>query len=371
MQSTTPTRPHVVQPVYLKLSILIIASVALFHGLYCARTVFVPILFAMLLGMLLNPLVNRAERKGMNRVFAITVSVVLAMLVLAGLFYFILTQAAHFSETFPALKEKVGALMAKGQQWVERSGNIEPREVDAAVAKAKEEGMAKGGQLLGGALTTMGTLFGFLFLLPVFTFLLLLYKRLIMACIADLFPSDHQGTVSEVLQETKGVAQSYLTGLIFEAGIITVLNWIGLMVIGVQYALLLAVIAAVLNLIPYIGMIIATILPMIIALATMEPVDALWVLALYAAVQFIDNNFIVPRIVGSRVELNALVSLIGVMAGGVLWGIPGMFLAIPICAILKVTFDRVPALQPFGRLLGDDDTERKPSMFRGRRKRPT
>src|SRR5688572_30609387 len=129
------------------------------------------------------------------------------------------------------------------------------REVTEAVEKVKDEGMAKGGSLVGQTITTVGTLFAFFFLLPVFTFLLLLYKRLLLAFLAKLFPTQHHSTLGDVLDQTKSVVQSYLVGLILEAGIITALNWAGLMLIGVQYALLLAVIAAMLNLIPYIGMI--------------------------------------------------------------------------------------------------------------------
>ena len=218
--------------------------------------------------------------------------------------------------------------------------------------------------MVGSTLTTVGTLFAFLFLLPVFTFLLLLYKRLLITFIRKLFPAKDHAVVQDVLTQTKGMVQSYLVGLLLEAGIVTVLNWVGLMIIGVEYALLLAVIGAVLNLIPYIGMIVATILPMVIALATMEPTAALWVLGLYIVVQFIDNNFIVPKVVASRVELNALVSVLVVMVGGALWGIPGMFLSIPLTAMLKVIFDRVPALEPFGYVLGDDDAETRRAAFR-------
>jgi len=158
--------------------------------------------------------------------------------------------------------------------------------------------------------------------------------------------------------------QRYLVGLLFEAGIVTALNWAGLMIIGVEYSLLLAVIGALLNLIPYIGMIIATTLPMVIALATLGPGAALWVLALYVFVQFLDNNFIVPKVVASRVELNALVSIIVVMIGGALWGIPGMFLALPLTAMLKVIFDRVPGLEPFGLVPADEDSEARRAIFR-------
>lgn len=186
-----------------------------------------------------------------------------------------------------------------------------------------------------------------------FTFLILLYKKLLVGFIERLFSSGDQALVRDVLNNTRTVVQSYLVGLLFEMAIVATLNFIGLSLLGVKYALLLAVLGALLNLIPYIGMIIATLLPMGIALATQEPVVALWVLGLYLVIQFLDNNFIVPAIVASRVEINALVSIVAVMIGGALWGIPGMFLSLPLAAILKVVFDRVPGLQPFGYVLGD------------------
>ena len=362
--TTTTDKRKVIQPQYQKLSIIMLGLVALFYGLSFAEPIIVPVLFALLLAMLLNPVVNFMVRMRLPRLLAIALSVLLAMVTLAGLGYFIVTQAAHFSETLPEFKEKLDALMNDGQSWAQKAFNMRRDEVNDAVEKVKDEGMAQGGSFVGKTLLTIGTLFAFFFLLPVFTFLLLLYKGLLITFISKLFPADEQEAVSDVLGQTKGVMQSYLKGLIFQAAIITVLNWVGLMVIGVEYALLLAVIGGVMNLIPYVGMITATILPMVVAMATMEPTAALWVLGLYAFVQFLDNNFIVPNVVASRVQLNALVSILVVMVGGALWGIPGMFLAIPITAMLKVIFDRVPGLEPFGYVLGDDDPKSHHALFR-------
>jgi len=363
MTETITPRP-IVPPSYQKLSLIILGLVALFYGLSVAKTIIVPLLFALLLAMLLNPMVDRLTRWHMPRLLSIALAILLAMAALMGLAYFIGTQAANFSDTLPALEERLTALADDIQGWAQETLHMKRTEMNDAVDKVKEKGMAQGGAIVGSTLTTVGTLFAFFFLLPVFTFLLLLYKRLLITFIGKLFPDRDQPIVQDVLTQTKGVVQSYLMGLIMEAGIVTVMNWVGLMVIGVQYALLLAVIGAVLNLIPYIGMIVATLLPMVIALATMEPTAALWVLGLYLFVQFVDNNFIVPNVVASRVELNALVSIIVVMIGGALWGIPGMFLSLPLTAILKVIFDRVPALEPFGYVLGDGGIGSHKSMLR-------
>jgi predicted PurR-regulated permease PerM len=360
----TPAHRSVIQPQYQKLGIILLGLIGLFLALSVTSTIVVPLLFALLLAMLLNPLVNGMTRIRMPRTLAITLAVLLAMLALAGLSYFIVSQAIHFGDALPQLKEKVNELIYQVQGWAQEAFDMKRREMDEAVEKVKDQGTAQGGSLVGQTLNTVGTLFGFFFLLPVFTFLLLLYKQLLITFVAKLFPRQDHDILGDVLTQTKSTVQSYLIGLMMEAGIVTVLNWIGLTIIGVPYALLLAVIGAVLNLIPYIGMIIATILPMLLALATLEPVAALWVLGLYLAVQFIDNNFIVPKVVASRVELNALVSILVVMAGGLLWGIPGMFLAIPITAMLKVIFDRVPALEPFGYVLGDGGDQDHRTIFR-------
>jgi len=346
------TRIRVVQPLYQRLSLILLGVVALFFVMYVAKPIAAPLLFALLLAILLDPVVKFLTRLRLPRVIGITLAVLISMAALIGLGYFIGTQAMHFGETMPELKSKLLEMGEKAQGWVQDTAHVKASEVDDAVDKVKEESMQKGGALVGQTLATVGTLFGFLFLLPVFTFLIILYKELFLTFLSKLFPRRDHDALDDVLGQTKGVVQSYLIGLLFEAVIVASLSFLALFLIGVRYALLLAVLAAVLNLIPYIGMMVATFLPMLIALATKDASAALWVLGAYAAVQFIDNNFIVPMVVASRVQINALMSIIVVMIGGAMWGIPGMFLAIPMTAIIKVIFDGVPDLEPFGYLLG-------------------
>ncbi len=368
-ENATPSHPQVRQPAYQKLSLIMLGLVAFIFALNQAQSILLPLLFALLLAMLLNPLVNRMTRMRWPRILAIFLAVLLAMACAAGLAYFLLTQAANFSETLPELREKVAALGITIRDWLENETPIAPGAVNDALTEAKEKGMQTGGKLVGGALLTMGTLFAFVFLLPVFTFLILLYKRLLLTFIVKLFPDEHRAVVQDVLQSSKGVTQHYLVGLMIQAAIMATLTYIGLLIIGVEYALLLSVIAAVLNLIPYVGILMASLGTVIIALATADLTAALWVMALFAGVQFVDNNIVVPNVVASRVELNALVSIIVVMIGGAIWGIPGMFLAIPLAAISKVIFDRVPALEPFGYVLGSKDGSEKESSSKDRKRK--
>ena len=131
------------------------------------------------------------------------------------------------------------------------------------------------------------------------------------------------------------------------------LNTTALLILGIEYALLLGIIGALLNVIPYIGGLVAVAIPMIVALATKSSLVCVYILIIYYIIQLIDNNYIVPKIVASKVKINALFSIIVVIAGNALWGIPGMFLSIPLLAIVKLIFDHIEPLKPWGFLLGD------------------
>jgi predicted PurR-regulated permease PerM len=180
--------------------------------------------------------------------------------------------------------------------------------------------------------------------------MLLYYKSHLLTFMHKLFGSDNDGKVNEVLSETKTLIQAYIVGLFIEFLIIAILNSIGLLILGIEYAILLGVSGALLNLIPYLGGIIAMTVFALIAFVTKSPIFVIYVLGLYTFIQLIDNNYIVPKIVGSKVKLNALISLIAVIAGAALWGIPGMFLSIPLIAIVKLILDRVEYVKPWGFL---------------------
>jgi predicted PurR-regulated permease PerM len=190
-------------------------------------------------------------------------------------------------------------------------------------------------------------------LLPVYLVMVLYYKPLLLDFIRRLFRLQDHIAVEEVLSNTKKIIQSYLIGLFIEMIIVAILNSIGLLIIGIEYAILLGLLGAFLNIIPYLGAIIAATIFMVIALLTKTPIYMLYVLMMYGFIQFVDNNFLIPKVVAARVKINALVSIIVVIIGGTVWGIPGMFLAIPITAIVKVIFDHIDSLKPWGFLLGD------------------
>ena len=183
---------------------------------------------------------------------------------------------------------------------------------------------------------------------------------MIKTFLLSVFKSEHRDKVKEVLQESRVIVQSYMIGLMIELSIVAGLNTIGFLIIGIKYAIFLSIFAAILNMIPYIGMLIATVACMLITLTSSPEIsDVIWVLVVLTVVQFIDNNFLMPKVVSSKVKINALISILGVWIGGALAGVAGMFLSIPVIAILKVIFDRVDGLKPWGFILGDDVTGKK------------
>ncbi|MDP4208205.1 MAG: AI-2E family transporter [Bacteroidota bacterium] len=193
-----------------------------------------------------------------------------------------------------------------------------------------------------------------LFLIPVYVFMILFYQPLLLEFIHKLFGTNYQSHVSEIVTQTKTLIQRYLTGLAIEALLVAILNIGALLALGIDYAILLGIIGALLNVIPYIGGIVAVALPMMVALATKSTAwYAVYVLVSYYFIQLIDNNYIVPKIVASKVKINAFFSIIAVIAGNALWGIAGMFLSIPLLAIVKLIFDHIEPLKPWGYLLGD------------------
>ncbi len=337
-------------PFYLKATIVLFGLVLLTYALYNLKGILAPICFSFIIAILLNPLVNKLQRNGAHKLVAIGLSLLVALLIVGGILFFISTQLMAFGENLPQLKIKFNEHLAELQQWVA----INFKFTIAKQQKVLADLMDSSQSFLGGALgSALGTL-GLIFLVPIYVFLLLFYKTLIVNFFHEIFAEENTLKVSEVLVETKSAIQSYMVGLLIEALVVAVMNSVALMLLGVEYAILLGVIGALLNMLPYIGGIIAIALPVIIASVTKDGFTTqLGVIGAYTLIQFIDNNFLVPFLVSSRVKINAFFSIFIVLLGGALWGVAGMFLSIPFLAILKIIFDRLPDMRPWGKLLGD------------------
>ena len=341
-------------PFYAKAGIFLVGLSALLAILYIAQGIIVPLVFAFIIAILLHPLVNLFVRIRINRILAIFITLLLTILVLAAFIALIYTQAVSFGNSWPILVQKFTVILNDSISYVSRYFEIKPSLIHAWITKTQHELITIDSTLVGNTIVTVGSTMANLLLIPVYIFVILYYQPHLIEFIRQLFDEAHQTQVRAIVTQTKSVVQHYLVGLIIEAIIVGILNTAGLLLLGIQYAILLGVLGAVLNMIPYIGGIISIALFMMVALVTKDSAwFALYVLGVHTVVQIIDNDYIVPKIVASRVKINALFSILVVLIGNALWGIAGMFLSLPLLAIVKVIFDHIESTKPWGYLLGD------------------
>ncbi len=264
------------------------------------------------------------------------------------------SQASRFSESWPVLVEKFTQILNESISWASGYFDINPQKIHSWITQTKGELIDGSGAAIGQTIISVGGSIVVLFLIPVYVFMILFYHPLLIDFIHKSFAETNQTKVSEIVTLTKTVIQRYLVGLVIEVALVAVLNTSALFILGIQYAILLGIIGALLNVIPYVGGLIAVALPIMVALVTKSSGwYALYVFAAYYFIQLIDNNYIVPKIVASKVKINALFSILAVIAGNALWGVPGMFLSIPVLAIIKLIFDHISTLKNWGFLLGD------------------
>ena len=341
-------------PFYVRISIFITGVYFFVYILYIAQGIIIPIIFSIFFAIVLNPIVNLFVRLKINRVIAIVLTIILGLFFVVTFGTFLVSQATRFSESWPVLVEKFTEYLNQSISWASDYFNIETQKVIEWISSTRDEFIQLSGSSVGKTLLNIGSGIFALFLIPVYVFMFLFYQPLLLDFFHKLFGTGNLGRVNDIITQTKVVVQRYLTGLFIETIIVAILNSTALFILGIEYAILLGIIGALLNLIPYIGGLVAVAMPMMIAVVTKSTAwYALYVLILYYIIQLIDNNYIVPKIVASKVKINALVSIIAVIAFGVLWGIPGMFISIPLIAIIKLVFDRIESLKPWGFLLGD------------------
>ncbi len=355
-------------PFYIRSTVVLFGLVLCTHALFNLREILVPISFALMLAVLLNPLTILLQKWKVPRVAAIAIAVITALLIITAVGYFLFVEMSSFSTQVPIFKKKSMELLARTQHEISSNFGIDVQKQNKYLDEAKK-GLKP---LLTAAMgTAVGTL-SMVVLLPVYAFLFLFYKTLIIDFLYDVFAEENAKELRLVLTQTKGAIQNYMFGLIIEALIVGLLNTAALLLLGVKYAVLLGFLGAFLNVLPYIGGIVAILLPVLIATVTKDGFQTqLGIVIAYSIIQFIDNHFLIPYIVSSKVKINALISIIVVLLGGAIWGLSGMFLSIPFIGVLKIIFDRVPELKPWGRLIGTEI----PTVHRGqkflRKKRTT
>jgi predicted PurR-regulated permease PerM len=358
-------------PYYAKLALILLALFFIFYGIYVGQEILLPLGFSFLFSILLRPLENFIIRCRVPKAGAILLSILFAILFMYGVIDFISRQIASFMSDIPAIEKNLNTLWREIKQWGYETFGVNYQQQDKMLESAKSGtidsfgGSSKTFNLLTASVLTLT-------LIPIYVFLFMYYRPMLLQFLVDLFKEEHGEKVREVIKEIKNVVQHFVVGLLIETGIVALANTIGLLAIGAPYAVLLGILGALLNMIPYIGGIVQLIFSALVIYSNTASFPMLaWATAILLIVQFIDNNILVPWIIGTKVQLNSLISIIGVLVGGALAGIGGMFLSIPALAICKVIFDRVDDLKPWGRLFGTDDEPNKSYLKIPKRRKKT
>lgn len=344
------------QPYYARLAFILICIVFSYLILSVGSSVLIPIAFAFLVSLVLHPLVQLLRRRlRLPDTLAIAFAVAGFLGLLVGLIYLLSFQMADFAQDFPALRDKVMVWAKQGQVWAERSYNLTIKDQESYLERISGTLMSGAAATVGALILTLGHFLFWTAIVFIYSFFILSYRQLIARFVTSLFPAEHRLSVNQSLLETRKVINGYVLGLLTETAIVTVASTAGLMILGIRYALLLGLLTGVLNIIPYIGFLTALTLTGLLTLVHHSPLMALAACSILVGIHLLDANLLAPRVIGGRVRMNPLATLIGVFVGGLVWGIPGLFLAIPLTAVTKVVFSHVEALQPWAMVMGTED----------------
>ncbi|MDQ3073845.1 MAG: AI-2E family transporter, partial [Bacteroidota bacterium] len=332
--------------------------------LYLAKPILVPLAFSALFALMLYPFVRIFERNGFPRILAITVTLIAVILALVGITYLLSSQIYNFISDLDSLSGRFNKLKIDLEWWLYNNFNIQFDQRGNIVQESMNKFMDSGVVLMEGTIATFMVLLNFFGLVPIYIFLFLLYRSSFKEFFLVISPTEKHRTVRSVIRQIEKVVQNYIVGLVIVMVIVGTLNTITLLVIGVQYAMFFGFLAALLTVIPYIGIFIGSLLPAMYALATLNsPWYAFAVVATFLFVQFLEGNFITPRITGNKVKVNPLAAIVALIVGGYLWGTAGLIIFIPLVAMLKVVFDHIPSMQPYGFLLGTEIYGKEKALF--------
>ena len=341
-------------PFLLRLALILISILAIGYLAKIGKTVLAPLFFSILMALLFLPFSNFLERKlRFSRTISTFSSLFVMMAVLSGLVYFFSTQLSDFANDFPVLKAQVSSSFNELQIWVSKTFNLNFAKQMSYINQGLEKLLSSTALILGFTVSMFSSTMAFFLFSALFFIFILNYRRILYQFIVSVFHDHHFEKVNEGIMEIQKIIKVYISGLFIQIIIVSSLTSILLSILGVKYAILLGVLTGLMNVIPYVGIIFSALIACLISFATGGN-HTLMVAIGYLVIHAIDGNIILPLVVGSKVKINALFTFIGLLIGEELWGIAGMFLSIPFLAIIKIIFERVEGLQPWGKILGEE-----------------
>jgi len=332
---------------------LLIIIALIITAIILTSDIVIPLAFAGLFAVVMLPLVKRIEKKT-GTAWAVTIVLFGSIVVAVLLGYLLVNQIVGLVNDLPNIEARADAFVADVRTTLSKNLNIDVQQQQNMVQDIVKTGGTYLGNVLLGTSNTLSTIVQ----IPIYIFLLLLYRNKFKMFFLSLLPNQTEELVWK--KEIENVIQGYISGLLLVTLIVAALNTVGLLVLGIDHAIFFGILSGVLTVIPYVGIFIGALFPVVMALLTKDSAwYALGVVIVFTVVQFLEGNFITPRITGSKVSINALAAIIALLIGGKILGIAGMILAVPAIGILKIILSYSQVLKPFVILLGEDNHEAK------------
>lgn len=349
---------------FIRIVFLLLFIILLLYSLIEARDFLYPLALAVLFAYLLYPLVKGLEQKGIPRILANLISIISAIVVISGVVYLLSMQLGNFANDFPALKKQALENVDELNKTINKNFDVSVDIKKDILKERLSHLFESSSNFLNTAFSaTTGTLVK-LGLLPVYVFFLLYYRNKFASFLLQLIPYNKHEKTTKILGEISLITKKYMGGIFIVVLILCFLNTLGLLIVGVEYALLLGIISAIFNFIPYFGTLIGGSVPLLFTLLMSdEPHKAIGVIILFLIIQFIENNILTPNIVGGNVKLNPFITILAIIIGGMIWGIPGMFIAVPVLGMFKIVCEHISVLKPYAYLLGTEGTEHHAITF--------
>lgn len=327
----------------------VILSLGIF-GLVLIKDIAVPIFFAAIFSIMLLPIVRRLERK-LGKITSIFLVLIAVLILIALATWFVISQLSSLVASLPDMEDKFYSFIITLSTTVTDNFEISSAEQTQLLKDAVKQFSAYAGELF----VSTSYLVYFFVQVPVYIFLFLLYRHRFKEFLTSFSPDSDFKWKDEI----QGVIRGYISGLTFVVLIAAILNSIGLLILGIDHAIFFGFLSGFLTMIPYVGITIGAALPTIIALLTKDSAwYAVGVIGVHSFVQFLEANFITPKITGSKISVNALAAIIALLIGGKIWGIAGMILAVPLLGILKILLAYSKSLKRLVILLGDETPEK-------------
>jgi len=325
-----------------------------FWILYVAKPVLMPLAIAGVLTMLFIPVCIWFEKNGINRIWAAIICGLFFVLIIIAIGMLISTQFSNITNNLSIIEQNISNTLNRLQQYLQNSLNISTSDQNKTLDKQNSTDHLS--ISLTAVLGSLLEIIIYMILILVYMILMLYYRTHFKNFILKLVPETQVAKTKKIIEQSSKVVQQYLLGLSIIIVMLWIMYGIGFSIVGVKNALFFAVLCGLLEIIPFVGNITGSTLTSLMALSQGGGISmVLGVLTTYAIVQFIQFYIIAPMIMGVQVRINPLFTIVIIIAGEVLWGVPGMILSIPLLAITKIVFDNVESLKPYGYLIGQDN----------------